>query len=138
MQTTNKIAQQCPYAGGPAVFIARGLLRVVNDSLEYYDDVVCLQAGYYRTINSTNGKGQKIKLQPNPTKDKLEVYAMRANEVPYPIEIYNSIGEMIYTGMSEMGILLKTIDVSSYSPGLYSLRVKLDGKFYIEKLVIIK
>jgi hypothetical protein len=132
------IAQQCPYAGGPAVFIARGLLRVVNDSLEYYDDVVCLQAGYYRTSNSTNSKEQKIKLQPNPTKDKLEVYAMQANEMPCPVEIFNSIGEMIYAGMSEMGVLLKTIDVSSFSPGLYSLRVKLDGKFYIEKLVIIK
>lgn len=132
------IAQQCPYEGGIAVYTARSLLRIINDSIEYYDDIMCLQAGYYRISNSTNSNEQKIKLQPNPTKDKLEVYAMRANEAPYPIEIYNSIGQMIYTGMSEMGVLLKTIDVSSFSPGLYSLRAKLDEKFYLEKLVIIK
>ena len=132
------IANQCPFAGGPTVYIARGLLRVVNDSIEYYDDIVCLQAGYYRTMESSNEKDQRIKLLPNPTQDFVDVFTVNTNEMAGLIEIYNSIGEIVYIGMSNTGPHLKTIDVSSFSPGLYSLRVKLAGKFFMEKLVIIK
>ena len=132
------IANQCPYAGGPAVYTARGLLRVVNDSVEYYDDIVCLQAGYYRAMERSNVKDQRIKLLPNPTKGIVDIFAGHTNEMAVMIEIFNGVGEIVYSGLSDMGPHLKTIDVSSFSPGLYSLRVTLEGKFYIEKLVIIK
>ena len=69
------IAQQCPYAGGPAVYIARGLLRVVNDSIEYFDDVVCLQYGIFRTANISVQSGEPtIKLIPNPAANTLVMH----------------------------------------------------------------
>lgn len=120
------------------MYVARGLLRVVNDSIDYFDYVVCLQAGYYRTLNSPIEQDQQIKLLPNPATTKVEVFAVRSNEVPSPIEMFNGLGEKIYDGMSEIGVLLKTIDVGSFSPGVYTVRVQQNEKFHLNKLVIIK
>jgi hypothetical protein len=138
MQMTNSIAQLCPYEGGSAVYTARSLLRIINDSIEYYDDIVCLQAGYYRTMNSTIGKDQHIKLLPNPTKDKVELYAVHPSDSPCSIEIYNSTGKLVYASLSDIGVLLKTIDVSSFAQGVYTVRVQQNENIYLDKLVIIK
>ena len=136
--TLYSIAQQCPYAGGPAVFIARGLLRIVNDSIDYFDDVVCLQAGYYRSLNPNSDKEQRIKLLPNPAKNTVEVYSVQPSDQSSSIKIYSNVGELIYSSLSETGVLLKTIDVSSFSPGVYAVSVGENRINYSVKLVIIK
>ena len=40
------IAEQCPYSGGVAVYIARSLIALFNDSIIYDDENNCLQQGY--------------------------------------------------------------------------------------------
>ena len=45
------ITQQCPFAGGTAVYRARGMYELINDSIVYDDDAVCLAQGLYRSSN---------------------------------------------------------------------------------------
>jgi hypothetical protein len=68
--------EQCPYAGGKAVYQARAILSMVNDTIEYFDDAVCLQSGISR-----QQKDEKISevilpeiiIMPIPAKDYIEV-----------------------------------------------------------------
>lgn len=137
--TILSIAHQCPYEGGPIVYVARGLLRVVNDSIEYFDDVVCLQAGYYKLTEPNMKKYEhKITLVPNPTNNSVEVYSSIINEEQESIEIFNSIGELMYINNTEIGVLIKRIDLSSFKPGIYTVRVYQNEAYHLAKLVIIK
>lgn len=135
---TNSIAQLCPYEGGSAVYTARSLLRVLNDSIEYYDDIVCLQAGYYRLMDNRNESKQSIKIIPNPSNSIVEIFTIKSNESPGSLRIFNSIGECVYNSQTELGVKLKSIDVSSFAPGVYSVDVTLGNISYTEKLVIIR
>ena len=138
MKCMFNIAQQCPYAGGGVVYNARDFLRRLNDSLVYYDDAVCLQAGYYRQMNDYLDHEPIIKLIPNPTNNFVDIFSTKVNDKMTPIEIYNNIGELVYRGIAEMGVLLKRIDVTGFAPGVYSMKIQLENSFYLEKLVIIK
>jgi hypothetical protein len=68
-------AQQCPSSGGEAVFRARELIRLVNDSIEYDDASVCAQMGIYRKKQIAEEKNQTIDLLliPNPAKEQVQL-----------------------------------------------------------------
>ena len=135
--TLFSIAQQCPYEGGTAVYTARSLLRIINDSIEYFDDIVCLQAGYYRQMDNRVDNKQRIKIVPNPANGSIDVFAIRTHEGGGEIQIYNSIGECVYLASAEIGTKLKRLDTSNLAPGIYNIKVKLNNSSFTEKLVII-
>jgi hypothetical protein len=135
--TLLSIAQQCPYEGGAAVYTARSLLRIINDSIEYFDDIVCLQAGYFRETDNRVENKQIIKVVPNPANGYIELFALRTHEGIGEIQIYNSLGECIYLSSSELGAKLKRVDISNFAPGIYTIKVNLNNSSFTEKLVVI-
>ena len=95
MQVINPIAiaQQCPFAGGGVVYKARDFLRRVNDSLEYYDDAVCVQYGIFRVATTTGQVSEdiNIKLIPNPASSIVDVIVYPAFDELCSISIFNSM-----------------------------------------------
>jgi|JI10StandDraft_1071094.scaffolds.fasta_scaffold19569_4 hypothetical protein len=127
-----------PIAGGQAVYIARGLLRVLNDSIEYFDDIVCLQAGYYRAKSDEVKINPGIRIIPNPANSIIEIYSYKVNDNGGEIRIYNSIGECVYLAKTEIGVKLKSISTTNLSPGVYTVNTSFGECIYTDKLIIIR
>ncbi len=137
------IALQCPSAGGPSVFRARNFVRLFNDTMIYNDTWVCLQAGYYRSANTSQSMPSKrfseIKLVPNPANEYVDIIIGNRNGEVANMKLLNVNGEQVASANlnSESNkVRLSTIDLS---PGVYFVKVICGKKVYpFEKLVIIK
>lgn len=70
------IASQCPWAGGNAVYEARSLYSLINDTIEFDDIALCLQQGIYRQqvhVNDAKNLNFNSSIIPNPASDRITV-----------------------------------------------------------------
>jgi len=136
------IAHQCPYAGGPAVERARAFVALVNDSLEYFDDDICLQVGIYRETEELlfdNPINKFVEIVPNPTTDQFEVRLKSESIGICQIIIRNSLNKVTYTGNFECNDKIFLIEAHNWPSGIYFVWVMIDNSFVeTKKLVILK
>jgi hypothetical protein len=138
------IATQCPTAGGPSVYRARNFVRMFNDSIQYNDPLACIQAGFYRTPNSTNdlinySQLSEISLIPNPANDYVEVKIKNLVGGKTSIQITGTGGEEIINKTLKANENTTHISTQNILPGVYYVRILNGRKVYpVEKLVIIK
>jgi len=84
-------------------------------------------------INETNANNKNINIYPNPATDKITI---SSNEKINTIEIYNMIGENVYT-ISNPGISASNeIDVSNFKKGIYFAKIYQPEKISTEKIAI--
>lgn len=86
---------------------------------------------------STDGQGkEKFQLQlfPNPARGFLNLYPSEGNFEDYRLELYNSMGQLLYQAP-----LQPQLNVSQYESGLYLLRVVQvgSGKWLQKKVVVV-
>lgn len=137
------IASQCPYAGGPAVERARALLALLNDSIFYDDDNVCLQSGIYRSagIDSMMSKNEVrlININPNPASNSVTVSLIGKFEGLCNIEIKNSIGETVLLKQTNCENSVNNVDISKIAAGFYTIKVSVNNSNSANtKLVIVR
>ena len=88
------IANQCPMAGGPAVFKARALYAQIDPQQSFDDALLCLQQG----ILLREGKDDihsAFKVYPNPTNNLLNIEYTIDTESKASISIYNTVGNFV-------------------------------------------
>lgn len=132
------IANQCPYAGGPAVERARTFVALVNDSILYDDENVCLQSGIYKIISEDLNNQTSLKIHPNPASMLIDISLIGAFKGLCKVEISNMMNELVIQQGINCEEKTTTIDVSTLSQGIYTVKVSVDKQFYISKLSIIK
>ncbi|MCO5288439.1 MAG: T9SS type A sorting domain-containing protein [Bacteroidetes bacterium] len=135
------VAQQCPYAGGNAVIRARVWISMINDSIEYNDNTICLQSGIYRMANDTTGKinYSDIKIIPNPASDKVTVELTGINDGICKVQIRNVLNETVYESEFNCSDKSHLIHINNLSGGVYSITVNAaNKKSLISKLIIVK
>jgi hypothetical protein len=82
------------------------------------------------SVNELNSAADKVSVYPNPAKDNLIIATN--SSAKQSLEIYNIAGQAIYT--SEM-LAYKTIDISSFTSGIYILELKTDKETLVKKFV---
>ena len=135
------VAQQCPYAGGNAVIRARVWISMINDSIEYNDNAVCLQSGIYRLgVDITSEKiNDEIIIQPNPAGDYITVITKSISSENCKIEIRNTLNEIVYDDVFDCKKQKHNINISNLRQGVYSITVNAVGKkSIINKLIIAR
>jgi uncharacterized repeat protein (TIGR01451 family) len=133
------LAQQCPYAGGPAVYQARAMIEMVDETAEYFDDAVCLQSGIYRQAGS--GKANKVMLPqitviPNPADQQIEIKVSGKLAGLCHILIVNMLGEQTLAEQMACEEKDKKIDVSTLTPGVYTVKIYNSEVTKTTKLII--
>ncbi len=131
------IAHQCPYAGGQAVYQARAMIEMLDESIEYFDDNVCLQSGIFKTqINGGYDAVNYINISPNPANELLTIDIVGPWEGLCYIALLNMMGESIMEDQVSCDQKSKTINIINLSSGIYTVRVYNNNVIKTKKLVI--
>ncbi len=130
INTIRTIACQCPLAGGNAVYLARGLYAITNDTT-YDDQELCLQAGinYKRgdKIQDVNN-GIQFKVYPNPANTTVTISWEFTSDEIARYSIVNSLGQQLLTNFFKLADKSITFDTSNILPGVYELNISIPGK----------
>jgi hypothetical protein len=135
------IAEKCPLIDGNAVFLARGLLAMVKDTI--FDDTSCLSV-QYRSIEDES-YADKITtfdnpiIYPNPASDEVVLKFPTVLEKPIQVSFYSITGQNVHTLRVPADIKEYKLDTSAFRSGIYLCKI-FDGKNnpYTEKLIILK
>ncbi|MEI6311760.1 MAG: T9SS type A sorting domain-containing protein [Bacteroidota bacterium] len=129
------IANLCPFIGGEATYLSRGLIHLYNDDIMYDDEDACSSTSYaYRLANPTsNNSTKEIKniysstnnaIYPNPASTNLTIEFENkiVNQIKYVV-IEDMLGKAIdqINSINENKIILS---VQNFNDGLYQLKIK--------------
>ncbi len=135
----------CPLAGGPAIYRARALYNLLNDTIFYNDRLVCANAGYYREsqeqlmpeLKSTVKQSPKIDLFPNPANDQLMLLFGGDIEAG-KIEIYNLTGAIVAKYNINKNTVNKVLDINEISEGYYMIHFNLGNYNTVKSFIKVK
>jgi len=135
------IAGLCPLLGGDAVFKARSLLALFNDSLIFDDVDICYQSGYsYRIAGQDEIKNNpKLILFPNPVKHVLNIEIKNlAIENEYDVFVFNNMGALV-TQLKRSSISF-SVDCNqiNLSSGLYFIEIRTANESFRERFIYAK
>ena len=82
-------------------------------------------------VEGESGAGSSIRLFPNPARQSFQLLVPPAWKIE-ALTLYNQLGEQAMVLPAEE----RAIDVSALPSGLYFVRVKADGREFVEKLVV--
>lgn len=131
------IAQQCPYYGGEAVYRARAVLELINDSLVYNDDANCLLYGIYRQGQTTTYNDLNIIVKPNPANSYVSIRVNCVDDTNFETEILNSVGQSVLRNILQCN-KENIVKLNSLQQGIYTVVVKTTDKTEYFKLVIVR
>jgi hypothetical protein len=131
------IAHQCPAAGGKAVFQARAMLLLINDSIQYDDENACLLAGIYREV-PVEAINFNYELIPNPARDAVTLRILTKQIGFCNIEITNILGAKILETKVDCEKSEHIIQTHQLNPGTYLVKIRFADFEKVEKLIIIR
>ena len=85
-----------------------------------------------------NEAESRFSIYPNPVTDNLNIEFRTSQESVIGIMIINIQGSILTTikpGAISSGKRFETLDISSYKPGIYLLRITIDGKVYTQRFI---
>jgi hypothetical protein len=96
--------------------------------------------GYITSINELNNKKDFISISPNPTTDEIQVNSLPTGQagnryLVNGIDIYNMLGERIYSTLITDYESLITINISAIPTGMYFVEIKSENGVVIKKFV---
>ncbi|MBS1764498.1 MAG: T9SS type A sorting domain-containing protein [Bacteroidetes bacterium] len=134
------IAEQCPFSGGKAVYIARGFAEMLNDSIAFDDDI-CLQQGYYRIQNElkNNKVLNDIDLIPNPANSYADVILNKNYEGICRVKITDVYSKIVFEQSFDCNKKQFRINTTSFFNGMYNVQISVnDNAINVTKLIIVK
>jgi hypothetical protein len=140
-ETLYTIAQQCPMAGGPAVFRARALYALVDDKIMFDDFKICNSAGIQlkKAKDAAAGQGTFFKLYPNPANDKATLEYDISGTETVKFELMNATGQELIKVNLKGGKLSYTFSTKDLKPAVYHYRVIISSKGVENgKLIIVR
>jgi hypothetical protein len=134
------VANQCPYKGGNAVFRARVLMSILNDTLSYDDGNTCLQQGIYRVaVPGKIENYRRIIIQPNPANTQARIILNGYQYESCELTITNMLNEVITKIQFNCNNSESHLDLSRIAPGAYYVKIEMDNEYTeTKKLIIIR
>ncbi len=132
------IANQCPMVGGNAVFKARSLYWLIDDSYDFDDQALCLPYGII-VKNLVEHKANAVSVVPNPTSDEATLILARPLEGSSTLIAYNAVGKEVLRMIIPAETLRTVFNTSTLAPGVYHYALlSQDGTLGYGKLTIVR
>jgi len=133
------IAIACPYQGGTAVYSARAIAEIFNDSLEYNDELSCANAGSRNSNDSQiTISDEEIKIVPSPATGFAEIIIPKHYAGGCGLIITDAMGRKKYDATLDCGIKRHSLNLQQLDAGIYFVQVKAEEKISIIKIVLVK
>ena len=139
----DEIAAQCPFSGGLAVYVARGMQRTYN-IINYDDESLCFNASKTSstleegTLDITNMASDILKVYPNPVTDIINVQLIKElKSAKYSLELIDITGK---STLRQWVDNRKTVsmDITTLTNGLYILVLRdIQGNVLESKRIVI-
>lgn len=132
------IANQCPMVGGNAVFKARSLYWLIDDSYNFDDQALCLQHGII--VKSLLAESvNRLKVVPNPASDGATLVLDRELDEPGTFVVYDAVGAEVMRQAVPIEMARITFSTASLAPALYHYQVRgPSGIIGVGKLTIVR
>ncbi|MBK8499183.1 MAG: hypothetical protein IPL52_10265 [Flavobacteriales bacterium] len=132
------IADQCPMLGGNAVFKARSLYWLIDDTYDFDDASLCLPYGIVvkRLLNQHNNT---VSVVPNPATDEATLVLTRTLEQTGAFVLYDALGAEILRFVVPTDQFRIPFSTAALVPALYHYQVRGSAGIVGEgKLAIIR
>ncbi|MBV6405301.1 MAG: hypothetical protein GFGODING_02068 [Flavobacteriales bacterium] len=117
------IASQCPMLGGNAVFKARSLYWLIDDSVDFDDQLLCLPHGII-VKNLTERSSNAVAVIPNPAVDEATLVLDRPLNTPGAFVVFNALGEEVIRYGVPMEVPHIVFSTRSLTPAIYHYQVR--------------
>lgn len=135
------------YLNGKAIAGATGQQFTPKENGDYVVEIIkpngCSLKSESITFLGINKEipGNEINLKtfPIPTNSDLNVYFEVLQKSNISVSINNLLGKTVFleNKLNYSGIYINKINLSNYNPGIYVLKVKVAGKTYIRKIILV-
>lgn len=115
------IATQCPMIGGNAVYKARSLYSLVDDSYEFDDALLCLPHGII--VKSLMQPSAELSIVPNPARDEATLVLSEPLEEQGELVLFDAIGNEVIRYNVPKEMIRFQFSTGSLAPALYHYRV---------------
>ncbi|MFM2307836.1 MAG: putative b-glycosidase, module, Glycoside Hydrolase Family 8 protein, partial [Bacteroidota bacterium] len=106
---------------------------IVTDSVGCISDTS--NSLYFTEVGITDLiRADLFTIYPNPAEHDVTIRVNGNQETTYKLSMINTLGEILYTG--QITYANKTIDLTGYAPGIYTLVFELNDTYYSRKLIL--
>lgn len=132
------IANQCPMLGGNAVFKARSLYWLIDDSYDFDDQLLCLPHGIVVKSLMTQPVNS-ITVVPNPANDEATLVLDQALDEPGVFIVFDAVGAIVMQQVVPMEMPRTVFSTASLAPAIYYYQVRgPSGVIGVGKLTIVR
>lgn len=117
------IASQCPMVGGNAVFKARSLYWLIDDSHDFDDQLLCLPHGIIVKSMAT-AEPNALAVVPNPASDEATLVLTKQLDEPGVFVVFDAIGAEVLRYAIPMEQLRFTFSTTALAPAMYHYQVR--------------
>jgi hypothetical protein len=114
-------------------------LEVIADQPVVLDTVCFNRCSQCDLINSLDERPTELltlELQPNPAHDFSRLICRNAPWADKQVQLINAVGQVVATFQLSAGEQELRLDTASLSPGMYWVTVEVEGRRWIEKLIV--
>ena len=132
------IANQCPMLGGNAVFRARALYGLIDDTQDFNDPLICLQQGI--VVKSLEAaEVNAIAVVPNPATDEASLLLTEEWDTPGVLIVYDALGAEVFHLVVPAYTPRYSFSTASLAPAVYHYQVRApSGALSHGKLSIVR
>lgn len=118
-QSLFELASKCPYAEGDAVYSARTLYSLVDNTAYFDDEQICNALAANKKEKAAKGElDMSITIRPNPATDIVDIIIKRSEEA-LKMEVFNPLGQLIGSAFVNNYVEL---NVTRWEKGAYLVR----------------
>jgi hypothetical protein len=112
----------------------------VLDSLNFYVDsvgVYILPEDIFTSVKNINSSNLSYDIMPNPTNGLINLVVETKEKVEVGVIVTNIVGELMFNNVYQVssGLNKYPIDLSSYSQGIYFVRINQGDDYIIKKII---
>jgi hypothetical protein len=117
-----EIAQLCPYIDGPAVYNARVMLSVIDNTI--YSNECETAAGVTTSMAQANTvTASSVMVYPNPASDKLNIAIHLEDQQTGVLKVYDVTGKLELSKTLNENSDVSEISIASLSDGMYIYKI---------------
>ncbi len=135
------IANQCPLAGGNAVYKARSLYSLIKDTI-YNDDILCRQVGFKNSPLQESDKKKadhSFSIFPNPANSSINITWNNPVDEMATLLIVDLLGQVTFTTSFTLSENQFSVSTRELISGVFQVCIQIqNGDIECRKLVIIK